>query len=183
MVVDGSIGRPMVPKMRIDPSTDIYDRYRSRASDITCLHHDMLTVFAPHPLPTPTMRAFLIAGCALCQSLPVPLTPLLIPPFPHRACTALQMEAHALPDRRNIVTCIRVMARFCREVPTIARLRSCAARKVKRAVRAAVKKAKQAFHDGIDLWMRRLRFDHVSGPGGGGGLGGGLGGGDAPLLA
>ena len=63
--------------------------------------------------------------------------------------------------------------------PMIARLRSCAARKVKRAFKAAVKKAKQAFHDGIDSWMRRLRFDHGSGPGGGGGLGGG----DASLLA
>ena len=40
--------------------------------------------------------------------------------------------------------------------PMIARLRSCAARKVKRAFKAAVKKAKQAFHDGIDSWMRRL---------------------------
>ena len=34
MVVDGS--KSDVSKMRIDPSTDIYDRYRSRASDITC---------------------------------------------------------------------------------------------------------------------------------------------------
>ena len=62
-------------------------------------------------------------------------------------------------------------------------LRSRADRAVKRATKAAVKRAKQAFHDGIESWLRRLRFDDGSGPGsGGGGLGGGFGGG-APLIA
>lgn len=43
----------------------------------------------------------------------------------------------------------------------------------------AVKSAKKAFHDNIESWMRRLRFnDAGSGGHGGGGLGGGgLGGG------
>ena len=36
-------------------------------------------------------------------------------PSTTRACTALRMEAQALPDGRNIV--IRVMERFCCEVP------------------------------------------------------------------
>ena len=61
----------------------------------------------------------------------------------------------------------------------------CAERSAKRAAKKAVKAAKKAFHDNIESWMRRLRFNDGSGPGGGvggspgggGGGGGGLGGG------
>ena len=38
-------------------------------------------------------------------------------------------------------------------------------------------RAKEAFHEGNEWWMRRLRFDGGSSPGNGGGLGG------SPLLA
>jgi hypothetical protein len=54
-----------------------------------------------------------------------------------------------------------------------------AERAAKRMAKKAVKSAKKAFHDNIESWMRRLRFnDAGSGGHGGGGLGGGgLGGG------
>ena len=44
-------------------------------------------------------------------------------------------------------------------------------------MKAAAKAAKQAFHDSVGSWMRRLRHDNGNGPGGGGLGGGGLGGG------
>ena len=52
-----------------------------------------------------------------------------------------------------------------------------AERAVKRAAKAAAKAAKLAFHEGVESWMRRLRYDGGNGPSGGGGLGSGLGGG------
>ena len=52
-----------------------------------------------------------------------------------------------------------------------------AERAAKRATKKAMKAAKKAFHDGMESWMRRLRFNDGSGPGGGGSPGGGLGGG------
>ena len=53
-------------------------------------------------------------------------------------------------------------------------IRVCAERARKRAVKAALKRVKEAFHNGLESWVRRLRFDDRSGgPDGGGGLGGG----------
>ena len=51
-----------------------------------------------------------------------------------------------------------------------------AERAAKRAAKKAVNAAKKAFHDNIESWMRRLRFNDGSGPGCGGSPGGGLGG-------
>jgi len=48
------------------------------------------------------------------------------------------------------------------------------ARAALKAAKAAAKKVKIAFHQGIDSWLRRLRHDNGGdGPGNGGGLGGG----------
>ena len=52
----------------------------------------------------------------------------------------------------------------------------CSERAKKRAVKAAVKRAKQAFHTGVDSWTRSLHSDDQGGSGGGGGFGGGSGG-------
>jgi len=55
---------------------------------------------------------------------------------------------------------------------------SLAARAALKAAKAAAKKVKLAFDQGVDSWLRRLRHDDGGGPGNGGGLGGGH-----PLLA
>jgi len=52
------------------------------------------------------------------------------------------------------------------------------ARAALKAAKAAAKKVKLAFDQGVDSWLRRLRHDDGGGPGNGGGLGGGH-----PLLA
>jgi len=75
----------------------------------------------------------------------------------------------------------RGRAAACLHLKCSWRSSSCAERAKKRAIKAAVRRAKEAFHEGMESWMRRLRFDGGSGPGNGGGLGGGLGG--SPLLA
>ena len=52
-------------------------------------------------------------------------------------------------------------------------IRVCAENAKKRAVKAVLKSIKDTFHDGLESWVRRLRFDDRSGgPDVGGGLGG-----------
>ena len=81
------------------------------------------------------------------------LRPRSAPPLPAsclrlKHCTAKD-RSPAGTNKREQGACARrasspALIRLAK--PTIARLRTCAARKVKRAVKAAVKKAKQAFH-------------------------------------